>query len=74
MIILPLVPLRKRPIFTSFFGLASGVSSVLGPVSKYSCDIVPPPIFHFLGNADSEIVQWAAPLLTLLAPGNGVSI
>ena len=32
MIILPLVPLRKRPIFTSIFGLAFGVSSVLGPV------------------------------------------
>ncbi|KAF1981793.1 azole resistance protein [Aulographum hederae CBS 113979] len=32
MIIIPLVPLRKRPIFTSFFGIASGVSSVLGPI------------------------------------------
>src|ERR1700760_3991142 len=32
MIIIPLVPLRKRPIFTSFFGLAFGVSSVLGPL------------------------------------------
>ena len=32
MIILPLIPLRKRPIFTSIFGLAFGVSSVLGPV------------------------------------------
>ena len=32
MIILPLVPLRKRPIFTSIFGMAFGVSSVLGPV------------------------------------------
>lgn len=32
MIILPLVPLRKRPIFTSIFGIAFGVSSVLGPV------------------------------------------
>jgi MFS family permease len=32
MIILPLIPLRKRPIYTSFFGLASGVSSVLGPL------------------------------------------
>ncbi|KNG46083.1 aflatoxin efflux pump aflt [Stemphylium lycopersici] len=31
MIIIPLVPLRKRPVFTSFFGLAFGVSSVLGP-------------------------------------------
>ena len=31
MIIVPLVPLRKRPVFTSFFGLAFGVSSVLGP-------------------------------------------
>ncbi|OCL13974.1 MFS general substrate transporter [Glonium stellatum] len=32
MIIIPLVPLRKRPIFTSFFGMAFGVSSVLGPL------------------------------------------
>ncbi|KAG6997695.1 TPR repeat-containing protein C19B12.01 [Physcia stellaris] len=32
MIILPLVPLRKRPIFTSIFGLAFGLSSVLGPI------------------------------------------
>lgn len=32
MIILPLVPLRKRPIFTSMFGVAFGLSSVLGPV------------------------------------------
>jgi MFS family permease len=31
MIIVPLVPLRRRPIFTSFIGLAFGVSSVLGP-------------------------------------------
>lgn len=32
MIIVPLVPLRRRPIFTSFFGMAFGVSSVLGPL------------------------------------------
>ena len=32
MIILPLVPLRKRPIFTSVFGMAFGLSSVLGPI------------------------------------------
>lgn len=32
MIILPLVPLRKRPVYTSIFGLAFGISSVLGPV------------------------------------------
>ena len=32
MVILPLVPLRKRPIFTSLFGMAFGISSVLGPV------------------------------------------
>lgn len=32
MIIVPLVPLRRRPIFTSFFGVAFGVSSVLGPL------------------------------------------
>jgi len=31
MIIVPLVPLRRRPMFTSFFGMAFGVSSVLGP-------------------------------------------
>ncbi|KAF2501909.1 putative MFS aflatoxin efflux pump [Lophium mytilinum] len=32
MIMVPLVPLRKRPIFNSFFGMAFGVSSVLGPL------------------------------------------
>ena len=32
MIIVPLVPLRRRPILTSFFGMAFGVSSVLGPL------------------------------------------
>ena len=32
MIILPLVPLRKRPIFTSLFGMAFGISSVIGPL------------------------------------------
>ena len=32
MIIIPLVPLRKRPMFTAFFGLAFGISSVLGPL------------------------------------------
>jgi MFS family permease len=32
MIILPLVPLRKRPIYTSFFGIAMGLTSVLGPL------------------------------------------
>jgi MFS family permease len=32
MIILPLIPLRKRPVYTSFFGLASGLASVLGPL------------------------------------------
>lgn len=32
MIIIPLVPLRKRPVFTSVFGLAFGLSSVLGPI------------------------------------------
>ena len=32
MITLPLVPLRKRPVFTSIFGMAFGISSVLGPV------------------------------------------
>ncbi|KAK3389293.1 azole resistance protein [Podospora didyma] len=32
MIILPLVPLRKRPVFVSIFGMVFGVSSVLGPI------------------------------------------
>jgi len=32
MIIIPLVPLRKIPTFTSIFGMAFGISSVLGPV------------------------------------------
>jgi len=32
MIVVELVPLHKRPVFTSFFGVAFGVSSVLGPV------------------------------------------
>ena len=32
MIIIPLVPLRTRPIFTSFFGMAFGISSVIGPL------------------------------------------
>ena len=31
MVIVQLVPLRKRPVFVGFFGLAFGVSSVLGP-------------------------------------------
>lgn len=32
MIILPLVPLRKRPTYTAFFGMIFGISSVLGPI------------------------------------------
>ena len=32
MVIIPLVPLRKRPVFTSFFGMAFGISSVIGPL------------------------------------------
>jgi MFS family permease len=32
MIILPLVPLRKRPVFTSMFSIAFGLSSVLSPI------------------------------------------
>lgn len=32
LVFLPLVPLRKRPIYTSIFGLAFGISSVLGPI------------------------------------------
>lgn len=31
MMIVPLIPLRKPPVYTSLFGLASGVASVLGP-------------------------------------------
>lgn len=29
--IVPLIPLRKPPVYTSLFGLASGVASVLDP-------------------------------------------
>ena len=32
MITIPLVPLRKRPMFTAMFGMAFGVSSILGPL------------------------------------------
>lgn len=32
MIMIPLVPLRKRPVFTSMFGMVFGLSSVLGPI------------------------------------------
>ena len=32
MITLPLIPLRKRPIFQSFFGIVFGVSSVISPL------------------------------------------
>ncbi|CAO2647190.1 Nn.00g081120.m01.CDS01 [Neocucurbitaria sp. VM-36] len=32
MITVLLIPLRKRPIYTSFFGIAFGVSSVVGPI------------------------------------------
>lgn len=32
MIIIPLVPLAKRPIFLSIFGIAFGIASVLGPL------------------------------------------
>lgn len=32
MILMPLVPLRKRPTYSAFFGMAFGVSSVLGPI------------------------------------------
>ncbi|MCJ1302143.1 hypothetical protein MMC08_004946 [Hypocenomyce scalaris] len=32
MIIIPLIPLHKRPIFTSISGMAFGVSSLLGPI------------------------------------------
>ncbi|KAL2807747.1 major facilitator superfamily domain-containing protein [Aspergillus granulosus] len=32
MIILPLIPLRKRPVFTSIFGMTFGVSSVIAPI------------------------------------------
>ena len=32
MIMIPLIPLRRRPTFTAIFGLAFGISSVLGPL------------------------------------------
>jgi MFS family permease len=32
MIIVPLVPLRRRPTFTAFFGISMGMASVLGPL------------------------------------------
>ncbi|KIV78950.1 hypothetical protein PV11_06548 [Exophiala sideris] len=32
MILIPLVPLRRRPTFTAVFGMVFGVSSVLGPL------------------------------------------
>jgi MFS family permease len=35
MIILPIVPLRKRPIFTSLLGVAFGIASVLGALLFY---------------------------------------
>lgn len=31
-VILSLVPLRKRPMFTSAFGVIFGISSILGPI------------------------------------------
>ncbi|KAF8847266.1 putative aflatoxin efflux pump [Acephala macrosclerotiorum] len=31
MVMLPLLPLRKRPVFTSLFGISFGIASVLGP-------------------------------------------
>jgi hypothetical protein len=32
MITMPLIPLRKRPIFQSFFGIVFGVSSIISPL------------------------------------------
>lgn len=32
MIMIPLIPLRKKPTYTAIFGMAFGVSSVLGPL------------------------------------------
>ena len=32
MIIISMVPLRKRPTYTAIFGMAFGVSAVLGPI------------------------------------------
>ena len=32
MIVISMVPLRKRPIFTSFFGMTFAVSSVIAPI------------------------------------------
>jgi MFS family permease len=43
MIIVPLIPLRKRPIYYSLFGAVFGISSVLGPL---------------LGGAFTDKVSW----------------
>ncbi len=32
MLIIPMVPLRRRPTFSAIFGLSFGISSVLGPI------------------------------------------
>ncbi|KAH8664706.1 azole resistance protein [Xylariales sp. PMI_506] len=32
MIMIPLIPLRKRPVYTSMFGMAFAIASVVGPV------------------------------------------
>lgn len=32
MIMIPMVPLHKRPMFQSMFGMIFGISSVLGPL------------------------------------------
>lgn len=32
LVITAIVPLHKRPVFTSLFGMVFGVSSILGPV------------------------------------------
>lgn len=32
MLVLPLIPLRRRPLFISFFGMVFAIASVVGPI------------------------------------------
>lgn len=32
LVMLPMIPLRKRPTYTALFGMAFGLASVLGPI------------------------------------------
>ena len=63
MVILPLVPLRKRPIFTSLFGMAFGLSSVLGPIIGGT----------FTDHVQVGSVSAKRLVLTLLGHGDGAS-